>query len=58
MEAWLGPEGGGNYVTETTAGTASQRFPEEFWEHGEPLCVSEKERDGGMDNEGETSVTN
>lgn len=26
-EGWLGRESGGSYVTETTAGTASQRFP-------------------------------
>lgn len=57
-EGWLGREGGGSYVTKTTAGTASQRFPEEFWEHRGPTCEHEKERDGGMDAEGETSVSN
>ncbi|CAB1443670.1 unnamed protein product, partial [Pleuronectes platessa] len=35
-EGWLRREGGGSYVT--TAGTASQRFPEEFWEHWGPHC--------------------
>lgn len=49
-EGWLGQEGGGSYVT--TSGTASQRFPEEFWEHQGPTCVCEKEGDGGMDGEG------
>ena len=51
-EGWLGPEGGGSYVTKTTAGTASQRFPEEFWEHRGPTRVYEREGDGGMDDEG------
>ena len=45
MRAGFGPEGGGSYVTETTAGTASQWFPEEFWEHQGPTCEHETERE-------------
>lgn len=58
-EGWLGQEGAGSYVTKTTAGTASKRFPEELWEHQGPTYVYErkKKRDRGMGAEGE-SVSN